>query len=138
MLKKLIEILHSGNHSLVIANGDDIRTYDGRGVADLYRLLTTETSYLDGASVADKVIGIGAAALMISGGVNEVYTDVISRGALSIFKTYGKEPEYKTVVDHILNRSEDDWCPVEKLCSDAAELTECTKRIGQFLKSSKK
>lgn len=33
-MKDLINILHEGGHSLVVANGD-IRTFDGRGVSDL-------------------------------------------------------------------------------------------------------
>jgi iron complex outermembrane receptor protein len=37
---------------------------------------------LDGASIADKVIGKGAAALMIAGCIKEVYADVISEAAM--------------------------------------------------------
>ena len=49
-MERLMEILRSGNHSLVVA-GSEIRTFDGRGIADLYRLSTLEelesTGYWD-------------------------------------------------------------------------------------------
>ena len=39
MMDELVRILQDGNHSLVVA-GDGIRTFDGRGISDLYGLLT--------------------------------------------------------------------------------------------------
>ena len=69
MPDELIRILQDGNHSLVVA-GDGIRTFDGRGISDLYDLLTEHPGWLRGASVADKVVGKGAAALLILGGVS--------------------------------------------------------------------
>ena len=68
-MKELIEKLHAGGYSCVIANGDCIRTFTQRGVADLYDLLVQDADFLKGASVADKVIGKAAAALMVVGGV---------------------------------------------------------------------
>ena len=41
-MEELINLLHSGGYSCVIANGDNIRTFTQRGVADLYHLLTQE------------------------------------------------------------------------------------------------
>ena len=40
MIEELIDLLHSGGYSCAIANGDIIRTFTQRGVADLYDLLT--------------------------------------------------------------------------------------------------
>lgn len=61
----------------MIANGDRIRTFTRRGVADLYDLLVQEPEFLHGAFVADKVIGKAAASLMVLGGVRQVYTRTI-------------------------------------------------------------
>lgn len=68
MMDELVRILQDGKHSLVVA-GDGIRTFDGRGISDLYGILTEHPDWLRGASVADKVVGKGAAALLILGGV---------------------------------------------------------------------
>ena len=63
MLEDIIRLLHEGKHSLVVSNGE-VRTFDRRGVADLYALLREDSDFLKGASVADKVVGKAAAALM--------------------------------------------------------------------------
>lgn len=79
----LINILHGGNHSLVVANGD-ICTFDQHGIADLYDLLCNDSGFLAGASIADKVVGKGAASLVILGHVAELHADIISETALEI------------------------------------------------------
>ena len=82
-MEKLIRLLHEGNYSLVVAHGE-IRTFSGRGVSDLYALSGEDPGFLRGASVADKVVGKAAAALMIVAGVSELHADVISRPALDL------------------------------------------------------
>ena len=66
MTADIVDILHQGNHSLVVSNGT-VSVFDGRGVSDLYRILNEDPSLLDGADIADKVVGKGAAALMLLG-----------------------------------------------------------------------
>ena len=86
--QRLIDRLHAERCSCVIRNGEQTRTFNERGVKDLYRLLTEEPELLRGAFVADKVVGKGAAALMILGSVEEVYTDVASTAALELFAAW--------------------------------------------------
>ena len=135
-MERLMEILRSGNHSLVVA-GSEIRTFDGRGIADLYRLFTLEPDFLAGASVADKVVGKGAAALMVLGGVKEVYTDVASSAALTLLRNGGVATRCDLEVPHIINRKGDGICPVEQLCLDCATAAECLPRIEQFMQQLK-
>ena len=81
-MNQLVQQLRTGRHTLVVvADGGSVRTFDGRGVADLYRLWSEQPAVLRGASVADKVVGKGAAALMIAGSVREVYAEVVSEAA---------------------------------------------------------
>ena len=135
-MERLMEILRSGNHSLVVA-GSEIRTFDGRGIADLYRLFTLEPDFLAGASVADKVVGKGAAALMVLGGVKEVYAGVASSAALTLLHNSGVAARCDLEVPHIINRKGDGICPVETLCSDCATAAECLPRIEQFMQQLK-
>lgn len=132
MMKELIDILVSGNHSLVVGN-NNVRTFDGRGVSDLFRLLENDPEFLDGARVADKVVGKGAAALMILGGVKEVYSMVISDPAFALFEKYGVKVSFGKRVEHIINRKGDDICPVEKLCADCVTPEECLPLIKGFI-----
>ena len=115
-MKKLIERLHQENCSCVISNNGTVCTFHRRGVSDLYDLLCNEPEFLQGALIADKVVGKAAAALMILGEVKDLYADVISQQALNLLKQTDMRIEYCQSVPHIINRTQTDWCPMEKLC----------------------
>jgi iron complex outermembrane receptor protein len=132
-MEALISLLHEGAYSCVIRKGAEVRTFHKRGVADLYFLLENEPEFLLGAFVADKVVGKGAAALMVLGGVKHVYTDVISTPALDLFKTYGVEVAFSVVTDRIVNRTKDGLCPVETLCLDLDSPADMLNEIRQFI-----
>jgi hypothetical protein len=136
-METLIDILHRGGYSCVIRKGDDTRTYCQRGVADLWQLCHDEEHFLQGAHIADKVIGKGAAALMIYGGAREVYADVISRPALALLQEHGIEVSYREMTDRIVNRRGDGLCPVEMLCVDLTTIDEMVETISNFINKPK-
>ena len=135
-MEELIKILHDGNYSCVIRK-DEIRTFSQRGVADLYTLLKEEPSFLDGASVADKVIGKGAAALMILGKVGHIYTDVISSPALSLLCEAGVDTKFGQTVPVIQNRTQSDWCPLERICYQETSAEDILPLIEGFINKMK-
>ena len=112
MIGELVRTLREGGHTLVVANGAQIRTFDRRGVADLHTLLTDGGEFLRGATVADKVVGKAAAALMLLGGVSEMHTEVISRPALDLLAGSGMRVGYEVEVPHVINRDRTGWCPL--------------------------
>ena len=128
----MVALLDKGDTTLVVDNGR-VTTYTGRGVSDLHWLLTDHPHMLQGARVADKIVGKGAAALMILGGVRELYTPVISRLALNLLSGYDIKTTYDKVIDHVVNRDKTGWCPVETLCRDLATPKECLAAITEFL-----
>lgn len=130
--------LHAGDCSCVIRSGGETIVCRERGVRDLYRLLTESPAVLSGAFIADKVVGKGAAALMMLGGVAEVYTDVISRPALALFSQSDIKVAYGECVDNIINRKGDGICPVESLCMNCATAAECLPLIEKFINGNSK
>ena len=132
-MEELIDLLHSGGYSCVIANKGKIRTFTQRGVADLYDLLTQEPEFLKGALMADKVVGKGAAALMISGGIKELYTDVVSSNAMNLFQTSDVKVSFAQEVPFIWNRDHTGWCPVETMCSEEKSVEAILPLIRDFL-----
>ena len=134
MIEELIDLLHSGGYSCAIANGDIIRTFTQRGVADLYDLLTQEPDFLKGALIADKVVGKGAAALMILGGIKELHTDIISSKALELFQDSDIKVSFIQEVPFIWNRDHPGWCPVETMCSEEKSAEAILPLIHNFLK----
>lgn len=107
-----------------------MRIFRERGVADLFRLLR-------GAFIADKVVGKGAAALMVLGGVEGLFADVVSRPALELLAGAGIAVEYTVVVPGIMNRAGTGTCPVEQLCAGAETAAECLPLIEGFMQKMK-
>ena len=128
-MEELINLLHTGGYSCVIANEGKIRTFTQRGVADLYDLLTREPEFLKGALIA--------AALMILGGIKELYTDVVSSNAMDLFQTSDVKVDFVQEVPFIWNRDHTGWCPVETMCSEEESAEAILQLIRGFLERIK-
>lgn len=138
MMDELVHLLHEGGYSLVLQKDGKIHTFSERGVADLYRLRSENPELLQGASLADKVVGKGAAALMVLGGVAELYADVISEPALSLLAGSTVRVSYGEKVPLIRNRARTGFCPLETLCKEAETVMQCLPLIDEFVNSMKK
>ena len=114
-MKRLIELLHSEGCSCVIESQGEIRAFRQRGVADLYDLYQNERDFMQNAQLADKVIGKGAAALIVLGKMKEVYADIISTPALSLLRAAGIKTSFGKEVPFIINRAQTGRCPLESL-----------------------
>ena len=133
-MNELIEKLHEEGCSCVVSN-HEVRTYTHRGVDDLFRLLTQEPSFLHGAEVADRVVGKAVAALLVKGGVKNVYADLISLSALTLLRDAGIATDYDQVVTYIKNARHTDWCPVEALCYNEQTVDEILPVIQSFMEN---
>lgn len=132
-MERIIRQLHEGGYSCVVRSGTAVRTFTRRGVADLYDLLGSDSAFLRGASVADRVIGKAAAALLVAGGVREAYADVIGAGALALLRRSPVAIGYGEKVPYIADRTRTGWCPLEARCRTAVTVAECLSRIEDFL-----
>ena len=132
----LFDILQTGHYSLVVRNGK-MKTFTGRGVSDLYRLYSEDSAFLQGAEIADKVVGKAAASLMILGGVRKLQTGTVSRLALELLRKYPVEVSFQQEVPHIENRSKTGWCPLESRCRDLQTPQECLSAITGFINEQK-
>lgn len=131
-LQDLIDLLHERECSCVLRNGKTY-TFERRGVEDLYDLLREQPGLLLGADVADKVVGKGAAALMVLGRVRRVYADVLSEPAYGLLLQAGIPVSYGRLVSTIRNRAGNGRCPVETLCQDKGTAEECLPLIAGFV-----
>lgn len=135
-MKQLIDILHNEDLTLVVrSNNGEILRFTQRGVKDLVTLVSERPEVLQGAYIADKAVGKAAAACMVVGGVKQVHADVMSQPALALLRQHGVEAEYGKLVDHIINRKGDDWCPMEKLSRDEDDPTAIIQKIQNFFTS---
>lgn len=125
--------LESGGWSCVIGKNSEMRTFSKRGVADLYYLLKSEPDFLYNSYIADKVVGKGAAALMVLGKISRLYTRIISTPALRLLQNSGITVEYDTEVEYIVNRSKTGRCPVETLCDGIESPSAMLPLIDEFM-----
>lgn len=134
MINRLRDRLLGSDLSLVVeSREDELRCFTGRGVADIYNLYVNERELLSGARLADKVVGVGAAALMVASGVAELYAGVISRRATELFRSYGVDFEFGSEVPYIVNRTGDGWCPLESRCRDVEALDDILQQVHSFV-----
>lgn len=132
-MNKLKEILWEGKYSCVISNDDEIQTFSQPGIRDIYALLKESPNFLNGALVADKVIGKAVAALMILGGVKEVYTDVISLSALAFLRKADIVVNFSQAVPYISKRDNTGVCPLEQMCMSKQNPHEILNIIEEFM-----
>ncbi len=135
-MKELIHILHDEGLTLVLKSANsEIHRYTQRGIKDLLTLVSTNPEILHDALIADKAVGKAAAACMVAGGVKQVWADVMSEPALALLQNHGVTAECGTLVDHIINRTGDGWCPMERLSRDENDPAAIIQRIRDFFAS---
>ena len=133
-MTELKEMLRREDVRGVVRSADGrLREFRRKGVIDLFQLLSDEPAFLQGASMADRVVGRGAALLMVKGGVKEVFAFVLSQPALDVLRQAGITVTYDTLQPNIINRTGTDICPVEKLTADTTNPDEAFRLIGNFL-----
>ena len=133
-MRQLVDMLKRGDCTLAMRCADgSVHTYNERGVKTLYTLLTTHPELLQGAIVADRVVGRGAAALMIAGGVAQLHALVASESAIALLETSSVVFTSSQCVPAIINRAGTGPCPVEALTADAPTIADAISRIATFL-----
>ena len=124
---KAKELISSGYACAVCREGE-YHAVNGRGIAPLLTQIK-ERGSLKGYSVADKIVGSAAAFRLIEAEAAEVFADTISVRAIKLLTDAGIVVSYENVTDHIINRSGDDLCPMEKT---ALAMTESAGAYGIF------
>ena len=134
MMADLVRLLREGGYSCVLQKDGEVRTFRRRGVIDLYTLLVEDPGYMRDALLADKVIGKGAAAVVATAGVKEVYAEVISLPAVNLLRQAGISVSWGERVSAIRNRAGDGWCPLETACREASTAEEAMPVVDGFVK----
>lgn len=123
----------SGGATLAIArDGVIIATENDRGIVPLLRQL--DAGLLKRSIVVDKVIGRAAAAICVKGRVKKVYAAVAAQGAVELCAQAGIALVAEKVVPSILNRKQDDSCPMEKAVGDLKDIEKMIDAIRNTVK----
>lgn len=134
-MKELYSVLKqlSDGCTCVACDGETLLKSDKRGVAPLLGWL--EQGYqLEGFTVADKVVGKGAAFLYLLLHVKYLYAAVISEPALKLLRDNGVAVSFTTFVPAIRNRDNTGFCPIETAVLDCNSAQLALVKIKQRLK----
>ncbi|BEP29651.1 DUF1893 domain-containing protein [Helicovermis profundi] len=134
------EILYKNNYKICVVKNDALIFFsEDRGILPMYKLVREMYPSLEGASIADRVVGRAAALLSVYAKVQNVYSEIISEGAIDILQKNSILVSYNKKVRNIKNRDRTDLCPVEKLSSRFYDYDykNLINEIEKFLKSIK-
>lgn len=131
--EQMLEMLNDQDLSLLVYHDSTLTTYRRPGLQDLIHLLTEKPEILDGAIVADKIVGRAAASLMIAGKVKEVYTNRVSTPARELLEKEGVHIVATEEVPQILNRDQTGQCPMEASINGAEDIEECVRILQNMV-----
>lgn len=116
----------------VVKNGSLIYKSHDKGIKPIYTLATQMVERAKGSSIADKVIGRGAAMLCNLLYVKEVYGKLISDNAIEVLEKSDIIFSYDNVCDYIKNIDGTDMCPIEKMALQSENSEVLLSKIREF------
>ncbi|MCQ2287775.1 MAG: DUF1893 domain-containing protein [Muribaculaceae bacterium] len=135
-MENLVKLIDEGACRGVVRSVDgSLHYFKNGGVIDLYRLVTDHSDAVKGGAIADRVIGRGAALLLVKGCISSVYAITMSTGARKVLQDAGVNVECRNEVDHIVNRAGTGMCPVESATRDTDDPEVAMPLIRDFLVS---
>ena len=93
---------------------------------------------LEGAAVADKVVGKAIALLCVHAAIAEVYAEILSVKAKSLFEEKGIKHEWKELIDNILDLKKSGICPFERLATTISDPKNAYESFRALQKSLEK
>lgn len=109
--ERACKMLERGPYTCILCDDRRVLTSEKRGISPILERLDED---LRGMAAADKIVGRAAAMLLILGGVESVYGEVMSQGALTLLKKHRVKASYGTLTDVISNRTGTGQCPMEQ------------------------
>lgn len=133
MAKNYIE---EGKFSCVIVKDSElVYTSTSRGIFPLYEAKELLNLDLNNSSLADKVIGKGAAMIAHEAGIKNIYGQLMSEQAIDYMNQFNLNVLYKKLVPYIKNRDYTGMCPVETRAIASSDYQEFNIKVEEFLKS---
>ena len=122
-IEELKNRLFEKDASLVVkfSNGE-IKDYFNKRVIDIVSILKEDKNGLNGAVVADKIIGKVAATLLTKGKVKKVYTKTLSKFGKEVFDNNNISYEYEFMTEYVINNDKTGMCPMENKFKDEVNL----------------
>lgn len=126
-------LLREDKCNLVIAKGGQVLfTSKERGIRPFYDAVQGLGDRLQGAALADRIVGLAIAMLCLHVRIGSVYAVMASQGAFDMLRKKGLVVEAENTVPNISNRDGTDLCPFERLaegCRTPSQLVEALESL---------
>jgi hypothetical protein len=99
---------------VIVKNGSVVFQTDSHRIGGFLDAIEKCGDSLEGASVADRVVGRAVALLCVYAKIKEVYSVVVSRKAQALLKENNVNCQWKELVDNVLDIKKTSMCPFEK------------------------
>ncbi len=99
------------------------------GISGFLRAVEEVGGRLEGASVADKIVGRAVALLCVYAGIEGAYASVMSRHAKDLLEKNAICVECDELVESILDDCKPRSCPFEKLAGEITDPAEAYKKL---------
>jgi hypothetical protein len=113
----------------VVKEGHVIFEARTHGVLGLVEAVEEFKDRLDGASVADRVVGKAIALLCVYVNVRAVYAATISKAAKALLEGNSVHLEYDSIVENILGADKSKTCPFEQLVDRIADPGDAYRKL---------
>lgn len=124
--------LLENKHSIVVVKENNVvYKSDKNGLLPIIDVYDSDKKILDGAAVADKVIGRAAALILIEANISKLYAQLISENAISILDNTNIKYEYDKKVKEIRNRDNTGMCPMEELSLATDNADELIRKVKE-------
>ncbi len=121
----------------IVKEGEVLFETDSHRITGFIGAIEKLAEKLEGASVADRVVGKAIALLCVYAGIHQVYAEVLSRKAETVFEENGIPCEWKELADTILDLNRSGVCPFEKAATDISDPKEAYAAFTALLQSLK-
>ncbi|MDL2292393.1 DUF1893 domain-containing protein [Acholeplasma sp. OttesenSCG-928-E16] len=133
--KEAIDLIESNQASLVLVKNKKIVFLDkGKGISPLLKLYENNKEFLRGSYVFDKVIGKGAAIIIVLGKAKGIYGLLGSQKAIDFLNDKNIKSTFRERTDYIINNNKNGMCPIEEAVLDENDLEIGYNKIKKRLK----
>jgi hypothetical protein len=122
----------------IVKKGKIIFETASHGISGVLIAIEKFGNKLNGASVADKVVGKAIALLCVCAKIKSVYASTLSREAKRVLAENAVYVEWEGLVVSILNVNRKETCPFEKLAVQILDPTEAYVRLKALQTSFRK
>jgi hypothetical protein len=113
----------------IVKDGEVIFETISHGVSGFLEAVEKFGDELEGASVADRIVGRAVALLCVYVKLRAVYAIVLSRNAEELLEESMVHHEWKRLVENILDANKTELCPFERLAMEISSPKGAYKRL---------